>query len=227
MIYQKIPANVFAGDSVDYYTNTEDYLVLYWQTSNEDAMKNNLLWFFVDDAKFWSTWYKQFQFVQRLQKISPVACLMPNYSIWGDDPMPEQMYNWYKSLVISRIWQEMWIKIAPVINWWPKESYKFVCEWIPKWLGVVWTQCRNIRIWEEWYFIDWLKFLKEVLQFQKVVIYWWYENPALMELCEQSIEWLEIIPFMSWNSKKRLIEKERTDPVTWRVHRKPNLQLNF
>lgn len=205
MIYTWMPRNIYAGESIDSHTNDWDLLVLYGQTANIDAMRGNLLWFFVDDAKFWSTWYKMNKFIEKLQEeIMPEACLLPNYSLWRDDPLPEQQYNWYKTMLVWRIWQEMGIMVAPVLNWGSPESYKFAHHGIPKNLPIVWCQCRNTRKGEEKYFIDWLVAMHENLHFEKVVIYWWYENPRLMSMIPTNIK---AIPFMSWNTKKRKVEK--------------------
>lgn len=208
MIYSELPRNIYAGGSIDTYTNYWDYLVLYGQTANEESMEDNILWFFVDDAKFWSTWYKMAKFIEKLQDdLRPRACLLPNYSLWRDDPLPEQQYNWYKTMLVWRIWQEMGIMITPVLNWWSPESYKFAWHGIPKNLPLVWCQCRNTRVGEESYFVNGLKAMYENLHFETVAIYWWYENPKLMELCKEACPWLKIVPFMSWNTKKRKIEK--------------------
>lgn len=205
MIYSGIPRNIYAGASIDTYQNDWDMMVVYSSTSNMDAIRGNILGFFSDDYKFSSTWFKMEQFIDRLQnEMMPEACLLPNYSLWRDDPLPEQQYNWYKTILVWRIWQEMGIKVCPVLNWGSPESYSFAHHGIPKNLPVVWAQCRNCKAWEEKYFIDWLVAMHKELNFWKVVIYWWLANPKLMSMIPTSIE---TIPFMTWAQKKKKTEK--------------------
>lgn len=203
-LYFGIPTNVYAWES-DNYTNCGDFLMMYDRVGNMQAYHDNILSFFLDDIKFGATWYKMARFVEKIkQTLKPRAVMLPNYSMWADEPLPEQLYNWYRTLLVGRIWQEMGIDVIPVINWGSRDSYKFAWQGIPKDLPLVWCQCRNIRVGEEMDFIDGLTYISEKINFQSVVTYGWYENKKLMDMIPKNIN---VIPFMSWNSKKRKIQK--------------------
>jgi hypothetical protein len=69
------------------------------------------------------------------------AVCEPDFSVWADAPVAEQIHAVYRTRWCGRLWQENGIPVIPVLNWSTPESYNFAFLGIPKNCPVVAVEC--------------------------------------------------------------------------------------
>jgi hypothetical protein len=161
----------------------------------------NILAFYVDDYKFENVWTNAVKFINDVKLYNPKWLMTPNFSIRYDTPISYQILARYKTQRCWRYWQEAGIKIIPTLNWWDKRSYDFCFLWLPQNIPLVSVQCRNhSNKQERKLFFDWLLKAKEVINFQKVLIYWWEEKKEFLQ--KEMPDWIDRIWIKSRATKK-------------------------
>ncbi|MBP3853381.1 MAG: DUF4417 domain-containing protein [Erysipelotrichaceae bacterium] len=69
-------------------------------------------------------------FISNLRKIQGVVG--PDFSLYGDYPLPIQLYNTYRSRIITHWLKFNNIKVIPNIRWSTKHSYSFCFDGLKK-----------------------------------------------------------------------------------------------
>lgn len=202
MFCDVIPKNTINTSSDDDLLTWDCNLVIYRNCSIEN-IRGNILWFYVDDYKFENVRTNSVKFINDVKDNQPMWLMTPNFSIWYDTPIAYQIMARYKTQRCWRYRQEAGIKIIPTLNRWDNRSFEFCFLWLPMDIPLVSVQCRNHSNKKEWQlFFDWLSYAKRVTNFQKVLIYWWYEKREFLE--ENMPEWIERIWLYSRATKKTM-----------------------
>jgi hypothetical protein len=121
------------------------YLVLYNQFAVNHKYNNAVVGFFLHDHIFESVFNDPISCVRKLTNANIKGILAPNFSIWSDEPIALQIFNWYKTQWTSRFFQENGIKVMPTLNWGDERTYDFCFSGIPSNLNTVICQCRNLN----------------------------------------------------------------------------------
>ncbi len=82
--------------------------------------------FFVDDYQFMRVWNNPQKWVWILRDAKFV--LTPDFSLYADMPICQQIYNVYRSRLLGVYFQRMGAKVIPTIAWSDERSYEFCFE---------------------------------------------------------------------------------------------------
>lgn len=67
--------------------------------------------FFLDDCRFEWCWSDPMRYVPMLRRF---ACVFtPDFSVYVDMAMPQQLYNVYRGRTVGRIWQKAGLNVVP------------------------------------------------------------------------------------------------------------------
>jgi hypothetical protein len=91
---------------------------------------DKVLGFYVCDYRFENLWNYYQRVVDAISKYRFLAVIEPDYSMWVDRPLVEQVWAVYKTRWIGRYMQDCGINVIPNLNWAGPESYEFA------WLGI-------------------------------------------------------------------------------------------
>lgn len=65
--------------------------------------------------------------------LSPFQCVLtPDFSLYADMPLAQQMHNVYRSRLIGAYCQRHGMSVIPTLQWSTPESYSFAFEGLPK-----------------------------------------------------------------------------------------------
>lgn len=115
------------------------------------AADDAALCFFVDDYRFQCAWsYPQRMVDALLAKGWQTVC-EPDFSMWANQPIAEQIHATYRARWCARYWQENGLWIIPCPNWSTRSSYAFAWLGIPRGAMVA-VECRSCepRWWHRW-----------------------------------------------------------------------------
>lgn len=94
------------------------------------SCKGRWIHFFIEDYQFERLWTKPYRYFDRLHEFDGV--IAPNYSMWSDMPIAEQIYNVWRNRVLSRWMQEIGLSVIPSVEWSDKASLEWCLDGIPK-----------------------------------------------------------------------------------------------
>lgn len=115
------------------------------------ATDDSALCFFVDDYRFQCAWsYPQRMVDSLLAKGWQTVC-EPDFSMWADRPLAEQIHAVYQARWCARHWQEYGLSIIPCPNWSTRSTYEFAWLGIPRG-SIVAVEARSCepRWWHRW-----------------------------------------------------------------------------
>lgn len=145
-----------------------------------DDCKGGLCAFYVDDFRFADICYDFDEMVKAAEKIKAhnfAAAVSPNLSLWRGMPHALLLYRTYLVRYVSRLWQELGLKVIPDINWADEASYEYCFDGIPKNAPIASIQCRTTNagtdqaVESKKYFLKGLKTALERLAPKKLLIY--------------------------------------------------------
>jgi hypothetical protein len=85
--------------------------------------------FFIDDYQFERVWRDPDFYGERM---SGYGCVIaPDFSLYSDMPMAMQVWNVYRSHLVARIWQDMGLRVVPLLQWSDRGSHAFCFDGIP------------------------------------------------------------------------------------------------
>jgi len=100
-----------------------------------------VLSFFVDDYRFQCAWTYPQRMIEGLKRSHWAAVCEPDFSMWADAPVAEQIHAVYRTRWCGRFWQEHGVPVIPVLNWSTPESYLWCFSGIPRHCPVVAVEC--------------------------------------------------------------------------------------
>lgn len=86
--------------------------------------------FYLDDYQFERIWHEPERYIERLKKFQCI--LTPDFSLYRDMIIPQQIYNIYRSRLIGAYYQKQGIKVIPTISWSDSASFEYCFKGIPK-----------------------------------------------------------------------------------------------
>ncbi len=85
--------------------------------------RKSIAHFFLMDRKFECVWNRPVDYVKPLKRYAAVCT--PDFSLYRDRPMVEQMWNVYRNRWCGRYWQAQGIKVIPTVRWSTPASFRF------------------------------------------------------------------------------------------------------
>ncbi|MCD8313437.1 MAG: DUF4417 domain-containing protein [Bacteroidales bacterium] len=86
--------------------------------------------FFLDDYRFERVWNDPLKWARILRNAKFV--LTPDFSLYADMPLCQQIYNVYRNRLIGACFQRMGVKVIPTVSWSDARSYDFCFEGVPE-----------------------------------------------------------------------------------------------
>ena len=120
-------------------------LVVYGTAAvEEDDLSQQALSFWVNDEKLEVVWANAVDIDRRFMTQKWGTVFAPDFSLLVDDPLVVQMYNIYRSRWVARYWQEVGVKVAPIISGLHQDVIELMMQGIPKNCPVVGAQLRTL-----------------------------------------------------------------------------------
>lgn len=91
-----------------------------------------VLLFFVDDYRFECLWSYPQRSVDMLVRCGFYAACEPDFSLWSNHPIAEQLHNVYRTRWCGAFWQRHGVPVIPSLNWSTPESYAWAWAGIPR-----------------------------------------------------------------------------------------------
>lgn len=128
-----IPEPISCWAGADASEPCEHYFWSYNTDSTRGAdWKNFVVGFYTDDKRFEKTWDDPPYVARKILNRQPIACVTPNFSLWGDMPKAVKIWSSYRSRWVGRYWQECGIKVIPDIQTSDISSLEYCLAGIPK-----------------------------------------------------------------------------------------------
>jgi hypothetical protein len=136
----EIPTRTFAGGLVTDPTTT----LFLWRTGTfPQTARGGVLGFFVDDYRFECLWRQPTRYAEQFVTAGWGAIIEPDFSVWADRPLVEQLFNVYRMRTLGRLYQEHGLWLIPNVTWSTEPSFPFVFTGIPYQAPVVACECRT------------------------------------------------------------------------------------
>jgi hypothetical protein len=101
------------------------------------------LGFYVWDERLEALWRNPERATTRLLSAGVGAVIEPDFSLWADAPLVEQLFNVYRMRLLGRQWQEAGLSVIPNLAWSDDRSFPFCFTGIPVGAPVVACECRT------------------------------------------------------------------------------------
>lgn len=95
------------------------------------AIKGKCLCCYVDDYRFAGCWSRPHQYATRLIDAHVASVVMPDFSLYADLPLAEQIHAAYRSHWVARYWQSHGLAVIPSLNWSDAASLEWSLAGIP------------------------------------------------------------------------------------------------
>lgn len=92
--------------------------------------KTGWLHFFIDDYQFERLWNNPMRYLPVIKSFGGV--IAPNFSLFWDMPIAQQIYNCWRNRVISAWLQKEGLDVIPVVEWSDRSSLEWCLEGLPK-----------------------------------------------------------------------------------------------
>jgi hypothetical protein len=106
-----------------------------------EVSRGKVLSFFVDDYRFACAWNYPERMTQALRSSQWAAVCEPDFSVWADAPVAEQIHSVYRTRWCGRFWQESGVRLIPILNWSTPDSFLWSFSGIPYRCPVVAVEC--------------------------------------------------------------------------------------
>lgn len=98
--------------------------------SNKRKDADKTIHFFLDDDKLEKFYKRAEHYIKKLA--GHYAVLTPDFSLYTDMPIVEQMWSVYKNRWCGAYWQSYGLKVIPTICWSKEESFDFCFLGVPQ-----------------------------------------------------------------------------------------------
>jgi hypothetical protein len=134
-----IPSCVYAGGVV----SDPAHALFIWRTVSLSRARGMTVGFYVWDERLEALWRHPERSTTRLLSAGVAAVIEPDFSLWTDRPLAEQLFNVYRMRTLGRLWQEAGLAVMPNLAWSDARSFSFCFSGIPAGAPVVACECRT------------------------------------------------------------------------------------
>lgn len=96
---------------------------------SDEEKKETYIHFFIDDYQFERVWNNPKSYLDSFKKFAGI--IMPDFSVYTNFPKALQVYNVYKSRLLSFYFQQNGIDVIPNITWSDERSLDWVLDGLP------------------------------------------------------------------------------------------------
>jgi hypothetical protein len=97
------------------------------KTSNGDG---SFLHFYMDAYRYERIWRNPMPYLPRVQAYA--GAIAPDFSVYREMPLVQQMFNIYRSRVIGYWWSRNGVVVVPNARWGDERTYEFCFDGLPK-----------------------------------------------------------------------------------------------
>lgn len=134
-----VPTTVYAGGPV----SDPAHSLFLWRTYSLTRARGMTVGFYIWDDKLEPLWRDPERQTDRLRTAGVAAVIEPDFSLWTDAPLVEQLWNTYRTRFLGRYWQEHGLLVIPNLNWSDERSFEFCFLGIPQHAPVIAVECRT------------------------------------------------------------------------------------
>jgi hypothetical protein len=134
-----VPRQVYAGGLVNDSAST---LFIFRSCTFPQGAAGGTLCFYIDDYRFSALYNRAEHYAQRFASFWGAVC-EPDFSIWRNAPVAEQLWSVYRTRTLGRLYQDHGLNVIPNLNWSDARSYSFCFAGIPVGAPVVACECRT------------------------------------------------------------------------------------
>jgi hypothetical protein len=134
-----IPTSTYAGGTV----SDPAYTLFIWRTAALSTARGYVIGFYTDDVRFEALWRNPRQYIDLFLRHGIAALIEPDFSLWVDAPLVEQLWAIYRMRTLGRLWQEAGLSVIPNLAWSHARSFPFCFEGIPVGAPVVACEART------------------------------------------------------------------------------------
>src|SRR5262249_52470337 len=135
----RVPTAVYAGATV---ADPAQPLFI-WRTHALKRARAMVVGFYTDDYRFEALWRHPERHTAQFLAARVSALVEPDFSLWADAPLVEQLWNVYRMRTLGRLYQEHGLRIIPNLAWSDERSFEFAFSGIPRGCPVVATEART------------------------------------------------------------------------------------
>jgi hypothetical protein len=88
-------------------------------------------------------WERPRHYLDLFLRHGVVALIEPDFSLWVDMPLAEQLWNTYRMRTLGQLWQDAGLLVVPNLTWSDARSFSFCFAGIPQHAPVVACECRT------------------------------------------------------------------------------------
>jgi hypothetical protein len=132
MLCTELPPNLetWAGNRASTDSGSNWYLYNYGVSATGLPFPRTILGFYSNDSYFENWWNLPGFYTAKMINAGIATAIVPDFSLWVDDPPALQLFNVYRSQWLGRYFQEAGLKVIPNITWADARSYDYA------WLGI-------------------------------------------------------------------------------------------
>lgn len=134
-----LPTRVYAGGAI---VDPEQMLFI-WRTASLSKARGMVVGFYVDDSRLEALWRNPRHYINLFLGHGVTAVIEPDFSLWADAPLVEQLWNTYRTRWLGRYWQDAGLEVMPSLSWATERSFEFCFSGIPTGCPVAFAECRT------------------------------------------------------------------------------------
>jgi len=115
--------------------------------SGRMADRGGAIHFFVEDFKFQGMWSYPERGARAVLNSSCAAICEPDFSLWLDMPLAQQIHAIYQRRWCARKWQEYGVQVIPILSAGTEATWGFAWDGIPVGCPVVAVQVQTVSDW--------------------------------------------------------------------------------
>jgi hypothetical protein len=134
-----VPSCTYTGGTV----SDPEHSLFIWRTASLSKARGCVLGFYVDDERLEPLWRNPRHYSALFLRHGVVVAIEPDFSLWVDMPLAEQLWNTYRMRTLGRLWQEAGLSVIPNLAWSDERAFPFCFSGIPVSAPVVACECRT------------------------------------------------------------------------------------
>jgi hypothetical protein len=140
MLSSLAPRYTFGGGAL--IGNAADFCFV-WRSCSTQKMRGGTIGFYLADDRLETLWRAKERYAVEFRLHGVVSAVEPDFSLWCDQPIEEQLHSIRRTRIVGRLFQEAGLLLVPNLNWADERSFPFAFAGIPVGAPVVMTECRT------------------------------------------------------------------------------------
>jgi hypothetical protein len=97
----------------------------------------------LSDDRLEAFWKAPSRYALEFKQCGILSLVEIDFSMWADDSTETQLFNIRRQKIVSRIFQDFGLAIAPCLNWSGPESFEFCFSGVPSHCPLAYIECRT------------------------------------------------------------------------------------